>query len=550
MYILMDIEWIQNEEGIQWPTQIAVMRVDEGWIPQDVFYTRIQPQNPKLFIWDHMGYTGGYANEFLSAPPLDEVCRQLRRWLKPDDILCCWREFSDDVFRTFFPQIENNTLVLFPHISSYLHYSPYLIGSEYHIVGKFGIKQSRKRHFALDDVETMRLALYLLKFPQELLEIPIENSPNTLRPQLATYVLDLDHQIIHEINCEKIQTASVVREEASIEPLLGRGNRPCICCTESYRQALRKRNRDIIERSEYSYVFSPDSRVFHTRSCNRILAAEQIQGTVKYITSLNAGRSPCKVCKPTAADESYRYLKQVDIPKTRHRKTFAKPGIPVVMPPKPETKPKPKKPYGRVLTVQEQRAMQRFISAKAEREHVLKNASLTPTQKADAITLTQPSYAFWAGAGFGNFHLRHCTKMNNLTNLKGFSYYEDAVHAGYKPCKQCKPSSKNNLEISIPIYSKERLSESAEMLIGLCEGNGFQCEHQRNTVQVETAKGIWRVYTDASPYKLEHINKIYGANNRTEFHTQPKIFLSLTDVFIYIKKHDSCATEVYNENTD
>jgi hypothetical protein len=334
-------------------------------------------------------------------------------------------------------------------------------------------------------------------------------------------------------------TASAVREEVSIEPLLGRGNKPCGCCIESYRQAMRKRNRDIIARSEYSFVYSPNSKVFHTRNCNRILSIEQVRGAVKYITCLDSGRIPCKVCKPTATDESYRYLKQADIPKAKRYKSFFKSGIPVVMPPKPEPQPKPKNPYGRVLTAQEQRAMQRFISAKSEREAILKNSSLTPDQKADAMTLTQPSYAFWAASGFGNFHLRHCGRLNTLTDLKGFSLYEDAVHAGYKPCRQCKPSPKNNLEISIPIYSKERPSESVEMLIELCEGNGLQWERQKHAVQIETAKGIWRVHTDASPYRLEHINKIYGANNRTEFHTQPKIFLSLTDVFVYIKRHDT-----------
>lgn len=539
MYVLMDIEWVQHENEMQWPTQIAAMRVDKDWNAQDLFYTRIQPEDPDFFIWDHVGYTGGYANEFLSAPPLKEVCSQLFRWLKPGDILCWWREYSDEVFHRFFSQLENSSLILFPHISSYLHYSPYLIGSEYHIVNQFGIKQCGKRHFAKDDIEAMRLALHLLKFPQELLEIPIEHRPNTPQTQLATYTLDVNHQIIHETGCSQILTASAIKEAFSMDSLLGRGNRPCMCCVESYRHALRKRNKDIIERSEYSFVYSPDSKVFHTRSCSRILAAEHIQGAVKYITCVDAGRSPCKVCKPTAADESYRYLKQESIPTNKRRKTFSKHGIPVVMPPKPEPKPKPKKPHGRALTVQEQRAMQRFISAKSEREAVLKNSALTPEQKADAITLTQPSYAFWAASGFGNFHLRHCGRLNTLTDLKGFSLYEDAVRAGYKPCRQCKPSPKHNLEISMPIYSKERPTESVEVLIELCQKNGFSGERQRNTVLVETTKGIWRVHTDAPPYWLEHINKIYGVNNRTEFHTQPKIFLSLTDAFVYIKRHDS-----------
>ena len=105
--------------------------------------------------------------------------------------------------------------------------------------------------------------------------------------------------------------------------------------------------------------------------------------------------------------------------------------------------------------------------------------------------------------------------------------------------KYSKPSPKHNLEISMPIYSKEQPAESVEVLIELCQENGFSSEHQRNTVLIETTKGIWRIHTDASPYRLEHINKIYGVNNRTEFHTQPKIFLSLIDAFVYIKRHDS-----------
>jgi hypothetical protein len=95
MYVLMDIEWVQHENEMLWPTQIAAMRVDKDWNAQDLFYTRIQPADPEFFIWDHVGYTGGYANEFLSAPPLKEVCSQLFRWLKPGDILCWWRECSD-----------------------------------------------------------------------------------------------------------------------------------------------------------------------------------------------------------------------------------------------------------------------------------------------------------------------------------------------------------------------------------------------------------------------------------------------------------------------
>ena len=57
-------------------------------------------------------------------------------------------------------------------------------------------------------------------------------------------------------------------------------------------------------------------------------------------------------------------------------------------------------------------------------------------------------------------------------------------------------------------------------------------------LRMRTDAGIWRLSTQQSPYRLEHINLIKTPNNRTEFHRQPRTFLSFTDVVRYIKKHD------------
>lgn len=55
---------------------------------------------------------------------------------------------------------------------------------------------------------------------------------------------------------------------------------------------------------------------------------------------------------------------------------------------------------------------------------------------------------------------------------------------------------------------------------------------------METEVGIWRINTASSPYRLDHINLTMTPDNRTEFHRQPRLFLSLRDAFYYIKRHD------------
>lgn len=53
MYVLMDIEWVQNDNGRRWPTQIAAMRVDEELTFLHMFFSRIRPSSgPQIHIFD------------------------------------------------------------------------------------------------------------------------------------------------------------------------------------------------------------------------------------------------------------------------------------------------------------------------------------------------------------------------------------------------------------------------------------------------------------------------------------------------------------------
>jgi methylphosphotriester-DNA--protein-cysteine methyltransferase len=128
--------------------------------------------------------------------------------------------------------------------------------------------------------------------------------------------------------------------------------------------------------------------------------------------------------------------------------------------------------------------------------------------------------------------------MSGLTNLKGFSLYADAMAAGYRPCKCCKPTPKHDIYISLPIYSKKRYGDGVHALIEGCVANSYEYSQEGARFTFETPVGIWRIDTARAPYRLQHINTAMSPNNRTEFHSQPRIFHSLTDAFSYIKRHD------------
>ena len=50
-----------------------------------------------------------------------------------------------------------------------------------------------------------------------------------------------------------------------------------------------------------------------------------------------------------------------------------------------------------------------------------------------------------------------------------------------------------------------------------------------------------------TPYRLDHINLTKTPDNRTVFHRQPRLFLSLRDAFYYIKRHDDGLALVWKE---
>ncbi len=70
----------------------------------------------------------------------------------------------------------------------------------------------------------------------------------------------------------------------------------------------RLKNAMQLERVDWSYVYSPDSSVFHRKDCGLILNARSILG-VGYYKNAAKGRRPCRVCKPNR-DVEYSVSKE------------------------------------------------------------------------------------------------------------------------------------------------------------------------------------------------------------------------------------------------
>ena len=70
MYILLDTEWLTNEQRHICPTQIAALRVTNKWVGRDLFYSRICPRDSSFYDWNSIAYSGGDASDFLNEERL------------------------------------------------------------------------------------------------------------------------------------------------------------------------------------------------------------------------------------------------------------------------------------------------------------------------------------------------------------------------------------------------------------------------------------------------------------------------------------------------
>lgn len=522
MYVLIDLEWVENNLQQRHPTQIACLRVDEKWHPADNFYTRIRPENSSFLDWTHVGYTGGTSKDFIDAPKRKEAIAALYRWLRPDDTICWWYDNCKSFFHNIAPNCTQKEVFLYYYIPTFLSQEPTARGNAYKVAKALGIAAPGKKNDARNDVEMIRRVLEYIQFPQSELENPPPNRPQTIVPTTdellkgLPYVIDLGAKKIHKNGCNLIPEKANLKGCTKLTRAIGHGYTSCSCCRTEYMTTKHYRNQRIIDRTEYCYLYTSNSSIFHRRGCKVMLSASDIYGTIHYSRCISTGRRPCKICNPSPSDETMEYWNR-----NSSKRAVNEPVKPI-----------------KHITGTEQRAINRQKQAQLERSVLEKKPDLTKREKNDVYTLTQPRFAFWAAEGYRTFHLRNCRKISGLNGLEGFSQYQDAVRAGFRPCKFCKPSSKHDITISLPIYSRERSNESIGILVTMCVHNGFRYSVEGTEFTIETPVGIWKLHTDKAPYKLDHINLTVTPDNRAQFHRQPRLFLSMQDAITYIQRHD------------
>ena len=271
-----------------------------------------------------------------------------------------------------------------------------------------------------------------------------------------------------------------------------------------------------MKRAYFKYVYTPNSKVFHRTNCKLMHYSLAVAGCQKYITAVNSGRRPCKICNPTVADEKKKK------PENKKRSKPLQPGHDIANGSKSNT----------------EKAIIRFKQAKKERDAVDFKTVKTTEERRDILTLTGTVYGFFVGKGYDNFHIKSCPRLKALSGITGFKTYGEAISAGFTPCKTCKPTKKFNVNLSIPMTSRERSDEKVLDLYTYCAAYGYPCSHYEKYFYVKTPVGKWKINLTSKPVRLRHINLVANGD-KDEYHDQPRIFLSMTDAILYIRKHDN-----------
>ncbi len=520
MYVVTDIEWAVNKEDRQSLTQIAATKVDEQWNPIASYSSFIRPQNESFEDWSQVCYNGAKPNDFRYAQSAYSVLQEFDDWLNDDDILLFWYQPSCDLFKQmhrilFKKETQRQCIAVAEYVTAFIGKKQTSKVNPYKLATRVGISVPSVVHLSKNDVRVVLSLLKKADLQQHLLLSPPPKAKHKVNLAICPYVYDPKTKLLHKNGCPSLPQNTEVKGYTTIETCLKKDYKGCSVCgmIDELKEARKNRNINILERALYNYVYIEKSNIFHRPSCHLIWnTKDTILGSVNFNTVWQTGREPCKICKPTKYDTP----KPININALRAGAAKAR------------SKPRP-------TSQDEKRALGRYKQAKQERNAALNDISLSESEKQDIYTLTQPEFAFWTAQGYSTFHIRSCAKLAHMQHYKGFKYYDQAIKAGYTPCKMCKPSPKHNIKLSIPLGNERRTNDTIENLIKMCEEAGYQYIEDKLLFTIITPVGKWRIHTQVSPIKVDHSNLVGGGG----YHQQPRVFLSLFDTFFYINRHDS-----------
>ena len=312
MFVLADMEWMTDTHGHYSPTQVAAVKVDENWNEVDSFSSFIRPRDTAFHEWEHVAYTGGTATDFLHARKGFNVFNRFHEWLSEDDIILWWYLESECLYKKLIQLIakinDNHKMVsINRYVAEYLAGQLNSRGNVYKVAeGQGIIVDEDLKHNSANDVKVMRELMSAIQYPQELLLNPLKKpeftSEQHSQGEDLPYQYDEATNKIHIKGCKYLENSKLTKGYSLLKTAFRKGFVPCECCKEEYKREFRERNIDIIDRTQYTYVYSPDSEVYHKYTCGLILSAKTIMGTRTYDTILKTGKKPCKVCNPTPTD--------------------------------------------------------------------------------------------------------------------------------------------------------------------------------------------------------------------------------------------------------
>jgi len=523
MYVLMDLEWIVDKNKRAIPTQIAAIRINAEYKVIGLFRKLIKPPDCTNVNWKDIALAKFPSQDFMSASSGISVFKDIRYWLRSDDLICWWHHESKSVFSRLFAAMNKQTCtikqyVIREKVYAYLHgKTGGMKGSPYAFANALGIEYKDRQHDAYNDAETMRKLLASVHFPQIYLAKGMPQAVNA-QPHLP-YQGDIGRKIMHKRDCIDLPTDVPLKGFGSINKALEGEYQPCRkCLAEEFRKTLRAKNKELIDKSDFNYIYTAGSRIFHKYTCKTMLMARDLRGSVYYDTCARRKLRPCKICNPTPDDEprdcGFVISPEGELKTHAHRMM----------------------PAGIV------RAVKRHEQAQKDR-YGQNREGLTKNETRDLMILSHPGYAFWSGKGYKTFHTRHCPKLQQVSDLEGYARYNDAIRIGLTPCKVCHPTKKSDVEYSIPITSRARTDDSVEYLRKMCDEHGFPHSETVYIFQLETPVGKWKIHMKTEPILLDHINLAKKNKQQDTYHRQPRAFLSLKDAMDYILRHDGSEDE-------
>ena len=568
MLVLMDMEWIENRAHYFCPTQISAMRVDGRWNCVDRFDALIKPFDASCHQWKHVAYSGAEPEAFLAAKAGPRVFWNLSRWLREEDVLCWWGEQPALVFKSIVGKLQHRDVthpmrIIYPAWRANTADSHLMTGSPYRLARDRGVRVPKVEHASANDVEAVRALLHSAFIPPAAVENSrINYAAKAMtqtefrkdRARKSAHVIDLtqyqffynaSQELLHTAGCPEMGSETELQGFATFKSCIYKGMTPCSCCSEEYWRESWRLSQETIRKCHYNYIYMQGEKRFHLMNCIHVkqIPTRKLRGGIYYWRCLENGLTPCGECNPTKEQQVYppsNYPRGFPKEDDQEREGF----------PKKDDQKREDNPWlaTRRLTRVEVTALQRHKVAQKERDALAQEKQLkTQAERRDEHILTQSGYAFWAAVGYRTFHLRNCAKLDRISGLRGYARYQDAIRAGLTPCKQCKPSEKNDIRVSVPIYQRNRQGESVETLDALCDAQGYQHRVEAHDYFIETEVGKWRLDTRTHPVDVYHIN-LAMTPNCTRYHKQPRLFLSLSDTFEYIKRHDTSLMEKIKPN--